>query len=707
MFRASVKFLIAESDADIVIQIRNCLSKVKIPHHIDWIKTADELIRHLRIIQPDVILISQKIIAQARETHWCNATYSAADTIWIALVQDINAWAPPPKCPVVFEDFVMTPSDLNGHLPFRITQLLQRVQSRKRHTRHLASFKSAIDHLTHPVCICSENFKPVYANHCWQSLSGETKRSILNQFESDHVRPDQTAIVRTPESNNISINRDIVVSHIKWDSKNAWFLLRVPHNEHVSDQEIKSAFYSNVRSHLMQPVEQLMAFFNNQKLEDKKHPDEIKKAYAIISQLHSKLSAIAEFSQIADGSLPLKKEKFDLLPLLEEIARSCSDQSSDPDVLFQAQLPDVIQPILGDREHIRSIIEHLIGNAFKHAKKGCIELRVLPGKEHVACSVFNPGAGISPDILKTIFEPFQPPRSEAQYDQTELPFIKMLTKAHGGEIWAESEPGQGCRFTFTLPYYNKKTVLENELAQAQKAVQPDSGSFTLFTLQMDPFDNRELGVKISETLQSSFQCARFFLQHEVSKYYIIGEHEITKPGLQIFKRRLKHLLIEQNQENLLNFTYKILTYPADVQHAEQMAELIDENLSHEMHILHEREILIVDDEEAAIDTLNRMLRQAGYRHVRTALNGLQALQRIEKKIPDLIILDMRMPEMSGYEMMGRLKENHQYRSIPVLIMSGFPIKPEFLQDTDCVSDIATLNKPVTKDELLHKVYYLL
>ncbi|NQT25040.1 hybrid sensor histidine kinase/response regulator [candidate division KSB1 bacterium] len=689
------------------MQINKSLGQINIPHTIDWTKSLDELVRQLRIMPSEVILISQDILTEAQETHLCNLSYSVPDAVWIVMLDDPDSWIVPKKCPIIFQDFLLKPSDLNQILPFRITQALQRARLNNIHMRHIIGFKLMIEKFLYPICICDNHFQPLYKNNCWESTVNEKETSFWSQINTDPIKLTLPSTIMINDKNNLPMKMNLIMSQIEWEGETAYCMLLSPYMDTLSDQSLKTSFYSNVKSHLIQPAEQLMDLLKDRNLNKIEYQKATEKAHTITSQLYTKISAITEISQIENGSFSLKKEKFDLLPVFNNAIQKYTDQTNNSKITLQVLLPDSINPLLGDKDRIKSIIEHLLDNAFKYTKQGNVDISVLAGKDHVACSVLDTGVGLKPEKLKTIFDPLESLNDGQQVLNMGLPLVKVIIKAHGGKIWMESEPGQGCRLTFTLPYYNKKSVLESELLQAQRKNQSTNNVFTLFTLQLSFFDDEELNIKITHLLKSTFKEVGFFLRDESSKYYLICQSYITIPMLRQFKKSLKQVLLENAQYDLLDFNFKLLEYPADAKNVETMIDQIDEDLKNEIRLNHQCEILIVDDEEAIIDTLNRMLRQTGYRHIHTASNGLQALNRIEKHIPDLIILDMRMPEMSGYELLGRLKENPKYRFIPVAIMSGYPLKNDLLERAECTPDIVTLNKPIPKDEFLHKVYYLL
>jgi PleD family two-component response regulator len=113
------------------------------------------------------------------------------------------------------------------------------------------------------------------------------------------------------------------------------------------------------------------------------------------------------------------------------------------------------------------------------------------------------------------------------------------------------------------------------------------------------------------------------------------------------------------------------------------------------------DILIVDDTQENLVTLRRILTEQGYK-VRPAINGPLALQMAHKAVPDLILLDIRMPEMDGYEVCRQLKADETTREIPVLFLSA-------LDDTEAkvkafeVGGVDYITKPFQVEEVLARV----
>ena len=113
------------------------------------------------------------------------------------------------------------------------------------------------------------------------------------------------------------------------------------------------------------------------------------------------------------------------------------------------------------------------------------------------------------------------------------------------------------------------------------------------------------------------------------------------------------------------------------------------------------DILIVDDTFANLQLLANMLKGEGYK-VRPASNGVMALQAVDKKLPDLILLDIKMPEMDGYEVCTALKNNPLTKDIPVLFISALSDVPDKIKAFN-VGGVDYINKPFQFDEVKARV----
>jgi CheY-like chemotaxis protein len=117
-------------------------------------------------------------------------------------------------------------------------------------------------------------------------------------------------------------------------------------------------------------------------------------------------------------------------------------------------------------------------------------------------------------------------------------------------------------------------------------------------------------------------------------------------------------------------------------------------------------ILIVDDMESIIQIVKRFLSEDNYRFIE-AHNGEEAINTACEEAPDLIILDMKLPKMSGYEVIGRLSQDIRTRNIPILGMTGYAVDQQELGKVDEDAAIPIIGKPFDQHKLKAKVGSLL
>ena len=175
------------------------------------------------------------------------------------------------------------------------------------------------------------------------------------------------------------------------------------------------------------------------------------------------ISDILDFSKIEGGMLEVEKKPFNLQKVLEDSVNIFSSLASDKGLDLSYSLePDVPRQILGDPARLKQILVNLLGNAVKFTEKGEISATVStsgpsPGideLEEIMFAVKDTGIGISKDQLGRIFQPFiqADPSTTRKFGGTGLGLVisKNLAERMGGRIWAESEPGKGSVFYFTI-----------------------------------------------------------------------------------------------------------------------------------------------------------------------------------------------------------------------------------------------------------------
>jgi signal transduction histidine kinase len=172
----------------------------------------------------------------------------------------------------------------------------------------------------------------------------------------------------------------------------------------------------------------------------------------LLSRLVDDLRALA----LAEaGKLQLKRENIDLGELLAAVVASFDLLAQSQGQILSLDLPTDLPLVEADPQRVRQVVANLVSNALRHAARPGSQVRISAVQEpgQVEVSVSDDGPGIPPDDLAHIFDRFwQGDRARAEGSGLGLAIARELVRAHGGQIWVDSTPGQGTTFRFTLPY---------------------------------------------------------------------------------------------------------------------------------------------------------------------------------------------------------------------------------------------------------------
>jgi signal transduction histidine kinase len=174
----------------------------------------------------------------------------------------------------------------------------------------------------------------------------------------------------------------------------------------------------------------------------------------MLARLVDDLRALA---QAEAGQLRLERRPLDLGPLLSGVLSSFSAVAEAQDQALELDVPPDLPPVDADAQRVRQVVANLVSNALQHAPDcSRVLVQAAPageaGSSLVQVSVSDDGAGIPPEELEHLFDRFwRGHGARAGGSGLGLAIARELVRAHGGTIWAESAPGRGATFCFTLP----------------------------------------------------------------------------------------------------------------------------------------------------------------------------------------------------------------------------------------------------------------
>lgn len=195
--------------------------------------------------------------------------------------------------------------------------------------------------------------------------------------------------------------------------------------------------------------------------EEQPHPEKVAEcltdAYSTGQRMVGLITDILNVSKFEAGELSLDLAPVSLAELLQRQKSSYQIQADAESKQLIIEAPAALPLVTGDAGIIRRVIDNLVGNAFKYTRSGgVITLSVSQTDQALRVTVQDDGEGIPPEHHQRIFEKYAQVKDERGQPLRKgtglgLAFCQLAVQAHGGDIWVESEVGQGSRFIFTLP----------------------------------------------------------------------------------------------------------------------------------------------------------------------------------------------------------------------------------------------------------------
>lgn len=430
-------------------------------------------------------------------------------------------------------------------------------------------------------------------------------------------------------------------------------------------------------------------------------------------RLNTIINDLLDISKIEAGRIELRKGFVDLKEILQKLTDSYQRVLSTKKQDLRVVLPEGKVPLFIDGDKVIQVITNLLSNAHKFTPEGgLIEMVLTVEPKQVCCKIKDSGVGISEQDIPKLFGKFE------QFGRTHgsgikgtglgLAISKSLVELHGGKIWAESKINEGTIFHFTLPNYEEVKLEFDRYVDGISRQEQQFVSFLVVYLANFHVLREKQGSKAAIGAMNAVCSAigqtvtrpsdKFILYHENAVHIILPKTE-KEGGFSMIariKKALKECSFEAVDRDALDLKFGIAVYPI-----EATDRLSLEKAAYH-HLERKKRVLIVDDEPEILRILQLQLEALGL-SIELVRNGVEAMESIDKSVPDLIITDIMMPRMNGYELFGRLKGNAQTSSTPVIVLTAKSID-DIRRDTKEFWNIPVFDKlgDVTKITALVK-----
>ena len=400
------------------------------------------------------------------------------------------------------------------------------------------------------------------------------------------------------------------------------------------------------------------------------------------------INKILDLAKIEAGKLNLQLETFSVKEVLDEVNTIIQALANKKQIQLSLE-SDTSTAIEADVVKFKQILYNLLSNAIKFTPEGGkVTTQCEVSEDRLCIRVIDTGIGIAPSDQAKLFDPFtQLDASKSrEYEGTGLglALTKRLVELHRGEIRVESEIGSGSTFLFSLPTHQQETV-------------PVSGT----TADQQPSSEQNLTILVAEDDECAAQLLGITLKEAGYnvEYATDGESAIAKAkAIKPFAIILNVLLPKKDgwqvlkelktSPNLQGIPVIIVSITEDSQLAlglgavDHLVKPINrEALLASLKTLElapqagTPRILVVDDNVQTVKLLSTLLKNEGY-EVLEAYGGVEALELACTKSPALIILDLMMPRVNGFEVIRRLADEPQTRGIPIIICTAMDLTEE-------------------------------
>jgi len=500
--------------------------------------------------------------------------------------------------------------------------------------------------------------------------------------------------------------------------------LELARDQAMAATRAKSQFLTNMSHELRTPLNAIIGITEMLKEDAQETGDEpliepLERIHHAGAHLLALINEILDLAKIESGKFELHPEEIDLRCLLEDVSRTAEPLAAKNGNRLDVTIAPDLGNIHADPVRVRQVVFNLLSNACKFTRNGTVTLRANreagSGGDQVSISVQDTGIGLTEEQCAKLFQEFTQADSSTtrKYGGTGLGLAisRRLCRIMGGDIEVSSTVGKGSTFTVTLPVgrapsgrrsahsdMKHSLTYAHPIGQGRRALVIDDEDTSRDILRQilvrEGFD-----IMTADSGRQGIQMARDFQPSVITLDVLMSDLDGWST-LQELKRDAElrdipvimvTILDEENRGYALGAA-AYLTKPVN---REYLLKALDS--CRPAHT--SPRVLVVEDDAHTRGWLTRVLREDGW-GVAEAENGRVALERLPLIDPDIILLDLMMPELDGFEFVDEIRRDEKTRHIPLIVLTAADLSDEDLQRLNGSILRVLRKRPGGKDEVL-------
>lgn len=460
--------------------------------------------------------------------------------------------------------------------------------------------------------------------------------------------------------------------------------------------QAKSLFLANMSHELRTPLNAVIGYSEilSEEAEDLGYDDfipDLAKIRNAGDHLLSLINDILDISKIEAGKIEIYPEEISLDSLISDVINTIEPTlATNSNTLSYQPATDKLGDVTVDTTKARQIILNLLSNAVKFTQNGTITIKARrytqSNQEWVEIAVTDTGIGMTPDQLERVFQEFTQADASTtrKYGGTGLglPISRHFAKIMGGDIIVQSKVGEGSTFTVTLPavvkqksgvYIADASMLPTKAhamnADSAKILVIDDDKIVqdLVTKQLlrEGFNvvsayNGTEGLKAARETKPDIILLDIMMP-EVDGWVVLTElkDDDTLKNIPV----IVHSMVNEKSQGFSLGASDYLSKPVDLK---VLATVLKRHIKEPTRSL---SVLILEDDPDTQEIFKRTVEKEGWAAT-VAENGKVGLEHMQQNTPDIILLDLMMPEMDGLTFLSKLRENTAWQTIPVIAVTA-------------------------------------
>ena len=455
---------------------------------------------------------------------------------------------------------------------------------------------------------------------------------------------------------------------------------------------LKSEFLSNMSHELRTPLNSVMALSRVLLMQAKDKLSEEELNYLEIIQrngqnLLSLINDILDLSKIEAGKMDVTPKSFSVTSTIETIMERLEPVAEEKGIDMNQEIPDNLPQIESDEVRVHQILQNLMGNALKFTDQGSMTISARGDEKKVYIRVSDTGIGISAKDLSHIFQEFRQVdgTSARPYEGTGLglAIAHKAARMLGGELTVQSDLGKGSTFTLVLPVKWSGLIPDVrpftvttpwQITPAQKTVLVVDDEPEVLTMISEYLSLEGYNILTATSGEKALRLAREHRPYAITLDVIMPEMD----GWEVLQHLKKDpdtkgipvIIVSVSNDKQTGFALGAVGYVTKPVNRDLLIGEINSIDGPTPNM-----IMVVDDNEIERKEMAGMIEEEGMKAL-VAEDGRKCMDMIQESLPDVLVLDLIMPEVDGFEVLDRVRSDPETRNLPVIVVTAKDLSTE-------------------------------